>query len=252
MIKNLIIPMAGLGSRFKKENFSTIKPLITIDKNNCIFEESIKEIPEAKNKIAIINKKVFNKYSILRKILNENRINNLSLDKETLGQSDTCYKSKNLINLNEDLFIHSCDYIMKYSYKKFKKLCLTSDVIIFTIKLKSSIVKNYNDYAYCKEKRGNVSKIVEKKTISKKPHNDQMIIGSFWFKKASDFYTSHEIAKKKKNYVNKELYVANNLNLLIKKKKIIKTFEVLYWKNLGDYFSYNQYIYWKNYFEKLN
>ena len=38
MIKNLIIPLAGLGSRFKKENFSTIKPLITIDKNNCIFD----------------------------------------------------------------------------------------------------------------------------------------------------------------------------------------------------------------------
>ena len=71
MIKNLIIPMAGLGSRFKKENFSTIKPLITIDKNNCIFEESIKELPESKNKIAIINKKVFNKYSILRKIIYE-------------------------------------------------------------------------------------------------------------------------------------------------------------------------------------
>ena len=37
MIKNLIIPMAGLGSRFKKENFSTIKPLITIDKNNLSY-----------------------------------------------------------------------------------------------------------------------------------------------------------------------------------------------------------------------
>ena len=56
---------------------------------------------------------------------------------------------------------------------------------------------------------------------------------------------------KKEKFVNKELYVANNLNLLIK-KKVIKTFEVLFWKNLGDYFSYNQYIYWKNYFEKLN
>ncbi len=251
MIKNLIIPMAGLGSRFKKENFSTIKPLITIDKNNCIFEESIKELPNAFNKIAILNKKVFVKYSILRKILSKNKINHLLLDKETLGQSDTCFKSKNLINLNEDLFIHSCDYVMKYSYKKFKKLSLKSDVIIFTIKLKSSIVKNYNDYAYCQQRKGKVTKIVEKKTISKKPQNDQMIIGSFWFKKASDFFTSHEIAEKKKNFINNELYVANNLNSLIKKKKVIKTFEVLYWKNLGDYFSYNQYIYWKNYFEKF-
>ena len=57
MIKNIIIPMAGLGKRFKKENFSTIKPLIVIDKKS-IFEESIKDLPESKNTIAIINKKV--------------------------------------------------------------------------------------------------------------------------------------------------------------------------------------------------
>ena len=63
------------------------------------------------------------------------------------------------------------------------------------------------------------------------------------FKKASDFFQMHEQSLKKKNYVNKELYVANNINLLIKKRKKVKIFEVYHWKNLGDYFSYNQYIY---------
>ena len=52
MIKNIIIPMAGLGSRFKKENFTTIKPLITID-NKSILEESLKELPHSKNKIVL-------------------------------------------------------------------------------------------------------------------------------------------------------------------------------------------------------
>lgn len=242
--------MAGLGKRFKKEKFSTIKPLITINKNNSIFEESIKELPSAKNKIAIINKSIFSKYNILRKILLKHNVKNLLLNKKTLGQSDTCYKSKKFLNNNDDLFIHSCDYVMKYSHKKFKKLTLTSDVIIFTIKLKSSIVKNYNDFAYCKEKKGKVIKISEKKTISNTPDQDQMIIGSFWFKKAEDFFFSHEMALKEKNFIKKELYVANNINSLIKKKKTVKVFEVLYWKNLGDYFSYNQYIYWKDFFIK--
>ena len=77
-----------------------------------------------------------------------------------------------------------------------------------------------------------------------------MIIGSFWFKKAKDFFFSHEMALKEKNFIKKELYVANNINSLIKKKKTVKVFEVLYWKNLGDYFSYNQYIYWKDFFIK--
>ena len=58
MIKNIIIPMAGLGSRFKKKNFSTIKPLITID-NKSILEESLKELPHSKKKIAILKKKIF-------------------------------------------------------------------------------------------------------------------------------------------------------------------------------------------------
>ena len=56
--------MAGLGSRFKKENFSTIKPLITID-NKSILEESLKELPHSKNKIVIL-KKNFHSYIIIR------------------------------------------------------------------------------------------------------------------------------------------------------------------------------------------
>ena len=228
MIKNIIIPMAGLGKRFKRENFSTIKPLIKIDEKS-IFEESINDLPEAKQKIAIVNKNIFEKYSILEKILKKNNIKNLLLKKETLGQSDTCYKAKKLINFDEDLFIHSCDYIMKYSLKKFKKISLSCDVVIFTFKLKSTIVRNYNDYAYCKENNGNVLKILEKKIISSNPKNDHMIIGSFWFKKSVDFFLMHEQSLKNKNYVNKELYVANNINTLIKKNKIVKIFEVDYW-----------------------
>ena len=247
MIKNLIIPMGGIGKRFRKQNFSTIKPLIMIE-NKSILEESIKELPDSHNKIAIINKKIYNKYPVFKKILDKNNIKKFLLDKQTLGQSDTCYKAKKMIKEKNDLFIHSCDYVMKYSNLKFKKLCANCDVIIFTYKLKSSLVSNYNDFAYCKLRKGNVIKVVEKKTISKIPQNDQMVIGTFWFKKASDFFLSHELALRKRRFINRELYIANNINELIKKQKKVKVFEVLYWKNLGDYFSYNQYIYWKNFF----
>ena len=121
-----------------------------------------------------------------------------------------------------------------------------------TLELKSTIVKNYDDYAYCMLKKGIVKKITEKTIISKNPSLDHMIIGTFWFKKAKDFFDMHETSLTKKNFINNELYVANNINFLIKKKKKVKIFEVDYWKNLGDVFSYNQYIYWKNFFENLH
>mgnify|MGYP006114162449 FL=1 len=178
--------MAGLGERFKKNNFSTIKPLIRID-DSTILEESIKELPRSKKKICILKKDIFDKYGVVKKILKKNKISPFLLDKDTLGQSDTCYKVINKINHDEDLLIHSCDYIMKYSYKKFLKTIKNSDVVIFTYRLKSTIVKNYNDYAYCMLKKGIVKKITEKTTISKNPSLDHMIIGTFWFKKSKDF-----------------------------------------------------------------
>ena len=247
MIKNILIPMAGLGTRFKKNNFLTIKPLIKIDKNS-ILEESIAELPNAKRKIAIINKKIFDKYSILQKILRSSNIQNFLLKRNTLGQSDTCFKLKNTVANNEDVLIHSCDYVMKYSLMKFYKTIKKSDVIIFTYRLNSTIVRDYNDYAYCKVKSNKVIQIKEKKTLSKTPEKDQMIIGTFWFKKFKDFLLCHEDARKNKKFVNKELYIANNINYLIKKGRNVKIFEVDHWKNLGDFFSYKQYIYWKNFF----
>lgn len=108
---------------------------------------------------------------------------------------------------------------MKYSYRKFLKRTKNSDVVIFTYRLKSTLVNNYNEYAYCEQKEGFVKKISEKATISKNPSQDQMIIGTFWFKNSKDFFDMHETSLKKKNFINNELYVANNINFLIKKKK---------------------------------
>ena len=251
-VSNIVLPMAGLGIRFKKKNFGTIKPLIKID-HQCILEKSISKLPNSKNKLIILKKEIYEKYSNLRKLIKKNNFKSLLLNKNTLGQADTCYKAKGLINNNQDVFIHSCDYILRFSKKKFFALKKRSDVIIFTYKLKSRIVNNYSNFAYCSFNNDNtVKKITEKKTISNNPSNDQMIVGTFWFKKSKDFFMSCEIAKKKKYYVNKELYVANNINILIKKGLIVKLLEVDFWINFGDVYDFNSFIYWQNFFSETN
>ena len=251
-VRNIIVPMAGLGVRFKKNNFSTIKPLIKVD-HQCILEKSILKLPVSTNKLIILKNEIYEKYSNLRKLIKKNNFKSLLLNKNTLGQADTCYKAKKLINGSQDVFIHSCDYILRFSKEKFFRLKKTCDVIIFTYKLKSRIVKNYSDFAYCSFTKGEtVKKIVEKKAISNDPAKDQMIVGTFWFKKAKNFFISCEIAKKKKYYVNKELYIANNINILIKKNLKVKFLEVDFWVNFGDVHDFNSYIYWQNFFSETN
>ena len=251
-VNNIILPMAGLGMRFKKNNFGTIKPLIKVD-NQCILEKSISKLPNSKNKLIILKREIYERYSNLRKLIKKNNFKSLLLDKNTLGQADTCYRAKEFINNNQDVFIHSCDYILRFSKEKFFNLKKNSDVVIFTYKLKSRIINNYSDFAYCSlGQNQNVLNIKEKKLISNDPANDQMVVGTFWFKKAKNFFTSCEIAKRKNFYINKELYVANNINILIKKKLKVKFFEVDFWINFGDVYDFNSYIYWKNFFLDTN
>ena len=54
-----------------KENFNTIKPLILVD-NKTILEKSIKDLPDANNKLIVLNKKIYNK-KLVQKILNKNQ-----------------------------------------------------------------------------------------------------------------------------------------------------------------------------------
>ena len=77
-----------------------------------------------------------------------------------------------------------------------------------------------------------------------------MVIGTFWFKNMENFIISHELAIKKKQRVNGEFYIANNINNLINLKYKVTFFEVDQWINLGDFFDLNQYIYYKNFFFK--
>ena len=59
--------MGGLGKRFKKYKFNTIKPLIQID-DKCILEKSMMYLPNAMNIYFIIKKSIFNKSRVLKKI----------------------------------------------------------------------------------------------------------------------------------------------------------------------------------------
>ena len=83
------------------------------------MEKSISKLPNSKNKLIILKKEIYEKYSNLRKLIKENKFKSLLLYKNTLGQADTCYKAKDLISSTQDVLIHSCDYILRFSQKEF-------------------------------------------------------------------------------------------------------------------------------------
>ena len=182
----------------------------------------------------------------------------ITLEKETSGQAATCLEAKKFIKLKKSLFIASCDYVSIYNQQKWEGLVKSEtdvDIYIWTYKPNDIIVKNFNAFAYCKldPKSGQIVEVREKEIISENPKNDEMIIGSFWFRDANDFIDSAENAIKNDLTVNGEHYIGNSLNYLINKGKKIKTFEVNKWVSFGDPFELEVHNYWEDFFfQNLN
>ena len=93
------------------------------------------------------------------------------------------------------------------------------------------------------------SKIVEKDTISDNPSEDPMALGSFWFRKGSDFIFAAKHAISNDITVNGEHYIANSINILLEKGKKFVCFDVDAWISFGDPFELKIYEYWEEYFE---
>ena len=251
-----LIPMAGKGSRFIEQGYNSIKAMIQIE-NESMFIKTTKSFPKSKKWLFIFRDTPKLKYSNILSVIKDKFIKNeiLILQKETSGQAATCLKAKDFLKPKKSLFIASCDYISIYDQVKWEKMIKSkneADIIIWTYKPKDIVVKNFNAFAYCKldPYSGLVEEIKEKEVISNNPRNDEMIIGSFWFKDSNDFINAAENAIKNNLNVNGEHYIGNSLNYLIKKGKKIKTFKVDKWVSFGDPFELEIHNYWEDYFYK--
>ena len=250
-----LMPMAGEGIRFKEYGYKTSKPFIQIGKES-LLEKCISSLPTAANYIYIFRKNDQLQNLIIKKIkdaMPNKPYNIISLDHKTEGQAITCLEAEGYYENEESLLISSCDYALQYDDEKLLSLINSEcDVIIFTFKLCSLPVGSYEDFAYCKiDELNNVKEVVEKKCISDKPQFDQMVTGTFWFKKGSLFTTAARELLQNRQKINNEYYVGTSINNLINQSLKVKVFEVNQWISFGNPVELNLYYFWEEYFEKL-
>jgi NDP-sugar pyrophosphorylase family protein len=134
-----LIPIAGLGLRFKNKGYKIPKPLIPIN-GTPMFVSAARALPKADLYIFVCLKNYIEKYSLDKIIKNyfpKSKI--ISLAKKTKGQADTCLKAVNFLKDSDRLTIGSCDYSMKYNSLDFNKKLKSSDLLIWTFKNKDVV-----------------------------------------------------------------------------------------------------------------
>lgn len=215
---NTLIPMAGLGDRFKKEGYDKPKPLIDVN-GKPMIQRVIESLGiKFQQYIFVINKNI-DQVAELKELLKTLTINPIiiEIDYLTEGPASTCLLAKEFINNDEPLIITNCDQIMEWNSYRFNHLLfnVVNNKVIDGLVVTYSASTTKNSYVKISEE-GPAIQFAEKEIISEHSLN-----GIHYWRHGSDFVKSAEAMIKKDIRVNNEFYIAPTYNeMILEDKKI--------------------------------
>jgi len=210
---NILIPMAGEGSRFKLAGYKKPKPLIDIN-NKSMIQTVVDNLNYSANYIFIVKEDDNAEYDIKSHIDSfcDNAIV-ISQNGRLDGATKSALLAKKIINTEVPLLIANSDqYIIWNSNKtinNFIRSGVDGGILTFKSNEKkwSFVKKNKNDF---------VSAVAEKNAIS-----DEATCGIYYWKHGSDFVKYAEQMINKEIKTNNEYYICPVYNEAIQDEKII-------------------------------
>ena len=215
---NVLIPMAGAGSRFEKAGYTFPKPLIEVN-GKPMIQTVVDNLNIDARHIFIVQKSHCEKYNL------RNMLDTISpgcevveVDGITEGAACTTLLAKEFINNDQPLLMANSDQYVDWDSNEFMYSMIgdTVDAGILTFKSthpKWSFVKLDDD--------GFVNEVAEKNPIS-----DIATVGIYYWNKGSDYVKYAEDMINKDIRHNNEFYVCPVFNQAIEDSKKVKIFNI--------------------------
>jgi len=215
---NVLIPMAGAGSRFEKAGYTFPKPLIEVN-GKPMIQVVVENLNMDANYIFIVQKSHREKYNLdtLLNLISPN-CNIIDVDGITEGAACTALLAKNLINNENPLFFANSDQFVEWDSNEFMYKMNESNLDGGIITFESTHPK----WSFAKVDDNNlVTEVAEKNPIS-----DNATVGFYYWKNGKDFVKYAESMIDKNIRVNNEFYVCPVFNEAISDGKKIKNYRI--------------------------
>ena len=217
---NIVIPMAGLGTRFANEGFDLPKPLIETN-GKTLIEHSVDTLGVYGKYIFITRKYDNPKHNeLLTKRLKEIQPDciEIQLDKPTRGAAETALAAKKYINNTSKLIITNCDQITDWDANDFNEFISNPNIDGVVVTYPSNNPKN----SFAVVEDNHVVKLVEKDPVS-----DIALIGVHYWKEGHIFVKSSEQLLADFSHEGRpECYISETYNYLIKSSFKIKNYHI--------------------------
>jgi dTDP-glucose pyrophosphorylase len=231
---NVLIPMAGAGSRFEQAGYTFPKPLIEV-KNKPMIQVVIENLNLDANYIYVVQKAHREKYNLdtLLNLLTPG-CKIVETDGLTEGAACTALLAKEYIDNDNPLFFANSDQFVEWDSNEFMYKMQETDadggIVSFTA--------THPKWSFAKiDENGLVTEVAEKNPIS-----DIATVGYYYWKHGSDFVKYAEQMIEKNIRVNNEFYVCPVFNQAIEDCKQIRTFNTTGMWGLGTPEDLNYYL----------
>ena len=211
---NIVVPMAGRGSRFVEAGYKMPKPLLDIHGHPMIEYVTRNITPNCEHRfIYICQEEHLKKYGLADKL---GKISPgctiVTVDHITEGAACTVLLAEKYIDNNDAMMIANSDQYVDYDINKYLEAMKDYDGLIMTMPA------THPKWSYIKfDENGLVTMVREKEVIS-----NEATVGIYNYKHGSDFVKyAHQMIEKNIR-VNNEFYVAPVYNEMIEAgKKIV-------------------------------
>ncbi|GAA3957774.1 NTP transferase domain-containing protein [Allohahella marinimesophila] len=250
-VDTLILPMAGLGSRFVNEGYELPKPLIEVNGKPMVFN-AIQSAPGAREQFAAILQKHEDEFALVGTLQNEfPDLKPLLIENLTDGQASTC---KLLVEATEDgksIFIGACDNGMIWDESQFDaELEQGTDVLVWAFRNHPHANEHPAHYGWIDAEQNRVKGVSVKAAISDTPSDDYGVVGAFYFADVSVFREAYDRMSAADDRVNGELYVDTLINYVDTERYTVKIMPVSHFVCWGTPSDYETFRYWQSYFHK--
>lgn len=231
---NVLIPMAGAGSRFQQAGYTFPKPLIEVN-GKPMIQVVVENLNIDANFIFVVQKEHREKYNLdtLLNLITPN-CKVVEVDGLTEGAACTALLAEEFIDNDNPLFFANSDQFVEWDSNEFFYKMNENDCDGGIVTFKATHPK----WSFAKvDDTGLVTEVAEKNPIS-----DNATVGFYYWKHGKDFVKYAKQMIERNVRVNNEFYVCPVFNQSIEDKKVIRTFQVEKMYGLGTPEDLNIYL----------
>jgi dTDP-glucose pyrophosphorylase len=261
---NILIPMAGDGSRFSEKGYVLHKPILPLTSRHNhqivpLVVAAVHDLPvdierEDVNLLFIIRDFHVNDGIDQELLAYFPRAKFIAIDALSSGQASTCLHAREDFDTNTPLMIAACDNGMDMPQTIFESRSQDAKALIFTFRGNDAVLSKPEAYGWVQTLGEVVTSVSIKQPISTTPVEDHAVVGTFWFQSGRDFFAAADKMIAANDQINGEFYVDQVFKYLLNLGCDVHVLEVdryLCWGTPEEYESYEATLaYWMSFISK--